>query len=90
MRGSVVDTPTAVTHSPRGPPAAIDATKVPVGIGHILRNSGSQRARRSSKDPAVGEFWAMAFLISAISLFTVSLPDVVSMLARRCSQQQRQ
>src|SRR5436190_18545347 len=71
MRGSVVGTPAAVTHSPRGPPAAIDAAKVPVGIGHILRNSGSQLSRRSSKDPAVGGFCARAFLISAISLFTV-------------------
>jgi hypothetical protein len=45
------------------------ATAVPAGTGHIFWNSGSHRARRSSKDPAVGGFWAMILLISAISLF---------------------
>ena len=86
----VADTPAAVTHSPRGSPGLSGDATVPGGIGQILWNSGSQRARRSSNEPAVGGCWASAFLISAISAFITSPPanDCRGMLAQSATRRE--
>src|SRR6516225_10075618 len=43
MRSSFLETPAALTHSPRRPSPSSGSVTVPSGTGHILWNNGSQR-----------------------------------------------